>query len=250
MMRAVVLAAVVSSACDVAASRGPRETVVETRKLDPGGTVSLENANGSVRVEGWDQDSVRIEAEKRARGGATLEAIRIEIRGEGDRVDVVTRLPRRWLFGQSGWVRYRVMVPVGARLKIETANGGVEVQGVVGPVQASTVNGSVSILDTSGRVDASTVNGGIRATFRAVGEESHSFSTTNGSVAIALPQDVSGEFDARTVNGSIKTDFPLTVRGDGGGRRLEGRLGEGKARFEMRTINGSVKIERAPGSRS
>jgi len=249
--RTAVLAALVCSGCGVAdSSWGPAETVVENRKLDPGGTVSIENQNGSVRVEGWDQGSVRIEAEKRARGGASLEAIRVEISGEGDRLDVMTRLPRRWPFGQSGSVRYTVMVPRGAHLKVTTANGGVEVQGMAGPVRASTVNGSVTVLDASGRVEASTVNGGIRASFRATGDDSHSFSTTNGSVAVTLPQGVSGAFEARTTNGSIKTDFPLTVRGGAGGKRLEGRLGEGNARFEMRTVNGSVRIEKEPGSQS
>ena len=245
MRKALVLAAIACSACDGAVSGwGPHETVVETRRLDPGGTVFVANENGSIRVESWAQPNVRIEAEKQARGNDTLEAIRVEIRGEGDRVEVVTRLPRRWPFGQSGSVRYKVMLPEAARLEVETKNGGVEVQGVSGPVHVSTVNGSVSVLDSAGRVEAVTVNGGIRASFRAVRDESNSFSTTNGSVAVALPEDVSGAFEARTINGSIRTDFPLTVRGNGGGKRLEGRLGEGKARFEMKTINGSVRIEK------
>jgi hypothetical protein len=44
------------------------------------------------------------------------------------------------------------------------------------------------------------------------------------------------------VNGGISTDFPLTVSGRIGGRRLQGRLGDGRARFDLRTVNGSVKI--------
>lgn len=236
--------AVLVSACGVGHTDwGPGETVVETRRLDPDGTVSIENQNGSVRVDTWAESTVRIEAEKRA-AGIALKSIRIEIRGEGDRIDIETRLPRGSFFGHAGAVRYHVTVPERARVKVETANGRVEVRGLSGPVRASTVNGSVEVEGSSGRVEASTVNGSIRASLRDVAPEWHRFSTTNGSVDVSLPGGAGGEFEARTVNGRIETAFPLTVSGGRGSRRLQGRLGEGKARFEMSTVNGSVRIEK------
>lgn len=239
----LLVLAVLAPACGVHHTDwGPGETVVETRRLDPDGTVSIENQNGSVRVDTWAESTVRIEAEKRGAGTA-LKSIRIEIRGEGERVDIETRLPR-WFFGHAGAVRYHVTVPERAHVKVETANGRVEIRGVSGPVRASTVNGSVEVEGSSGRVEASTVNGSIRASLRDVAPEWHRFQTTNGSVDVSLPGGASGEFEARTVNGRIETDFPLTVSGGRGSRRLQGRLGDGKARFEMSTVNGSVRIEK------
>jgi DUF4097 and DUF4098 domain-containing protein YvlB len=221
-----------------------REQIEETRSFEPGGTFRLENVNGTVTIVAWDQDSVRIEAEKAANNEKALESIEVEIVGEGDWVEVKTRLPRsRSFFGSGGKVDYYVKIPARAKIQVETVNGKLEVEGIQGQVRASTVNGSVHIFDVSGEVESSTVNGSIEATYHEVDADGrHRFSTTNGSVTLRLPMDASGEFEARTVNGSIKTDFPLEVSGKFGHRRLRGRLGEGKGTFDISTVNGSVKI--------
>jgi len=73
-----------------------------------------------------------------------------------------------------------------------------------------------------------------------MGEEGrHEFSTVNGSVTLYLPAEASGQFEASTVNGRIHTDFPLEVSGKTGHRRLEGRLGQGRTRFQIKTVNGA-----------
>ena len=140
----LALPALALAGCDVAAM-GPeeREHFSDSRRLDARGTFSLENTNGTVTVETWSADSVSIEAEKKGPGDV-LDEIKIEVRGEGDRVEVKTRFPRV-SFGRSGHVEYRVKVPASARLEVTTTNGAVRVAGVslawwyaglVGPVLA------------------------------------------------------------------------------------------------------------------
>jgi hypothetical protein len=245
-LRAALLALVVPAVagCDVAAM-GPtdRENVSQTRRLDAQGTFTLENTNGAVIVEAWDQPTVSIEAEKVGPEGQ-LDQIQIEIRGEGDRVDVVTRHPRR-RWGRTGSVEYHVKVPAQARVEVETTNGSVRVTGTGGTLKATTTNGGVEITGAAGEVEAETTNGSIRTDFRrAPAGGWHRFTTTNGAVSLTLPGDVSGRFEASTVNGGISTDFPLQVSGRVGGRRLRGQLGGGSARFDVRTVNGSVKIRK------
>lgn len=250
-LRAAVLAVLVPAAlsgCDVAAM-GPteRQNVSETRRLDPQGTFTLQNTNGAVVLETWDQPTVSIEAEKVASEGQ-LEHIHIEIRGEGDHVDVVTRQPRH-TWGRSGSVEYHVKVPAQARVEVETTNGSVRVRGTSGSLKATTTNGRVEVTDAAGAVEAETTNGSIHTDFRTAPAEGwHRFSTTNGAVSLTLPGDASGQFSASTVNGGISTDFPLEVSGRVGGRRLRGQLGDGKARFDVRTVNGSVKIRKRDGA--
>lgn len=223
-----------------------RDTVVETRALDPGGAFTLENVNGRVTVATWSEPRVRIEAEKAASSEARLRELRVEIDGEGRRVDVRTRMPGGWLFGGGGSrVEYRITLPEGARVLVGTVNGSVEVTGVTGGLRASTTNGSVEVTDAAGAVEASTVNGGIRARYRVVDPEGrHSFSTTNGSISVSVGQGAGGRIEARTVNGSIESDLPLESTSRATRRRLEGRLGKGSGSLQMSTVNGSIHLRK------
>jgi DUF4097 and DUF4098 domain-containing protein YvlB len=252
-MRALVVVGLLTLVgCDFdEAMLSHRARFERTVALEPTGTFHLENVNGKVRIEPWDRAEVRIEAEKAASNEDYLEEIKIEVQGEGRRVDVRTRLPRGGFFlGGHGAVEYRIQLPARARAEVRTVNGGVEVDGMAGEVRAGTVNGTVRITEAAGSVDASTVNGSIRAEYqRAPGEGRHEFSTTNGSVTIYLPEEAGGEFDAQTVNGGMNTDFPLQVSGKIGNRRIQGRMGDGKARFRIRTVNGSVKVLKAGGGK-
>ena len=47
------------------------------------------------------------------------------------------------------------------------------------------------------------------------------------------------------MNGDIETDFPLTVTGKFGRRRIEGSIGGGGPVLEMETVNGAIKLEKA-----
>jgi DUF4097 and DUF4098 domain-containing protein YvlB len=227
-----------------------KATSSESRPLSKSGRFSLENTNGRVEVTGWDEAQVKIEATKRARSERSLEELRIEIEGEGDKVRVRTRYPRPHFLGGSGQVDYLVHVPRTARVSVENVNGRVEVAGVAAQVEASTINGSVEVRDAAGEVDASAVNGSVEASLSSVEPEGRSrLHATNGSVRLTLPADVNAEIEASTVNGGVGCDFDL----DGGRksrRRLEGRIGTGGARFDLGTVNGSVNVDRGLSSRA
>ena len=104
------------------------------------------------------------------------------------------------------------------------------------------------ITGAQGEVDASTVNGAIEVRYSETPNAgSHEFSTVNGGIGVYLPSSVSGEFNALAVNGSIETDLPLEVRGGkyGEPKKMEGRIGEGGAKFKFNAVNGSIKVYRA-----
>ena len=219
-------------------------TVDETRPLAANGELDLENTNGSVRLVAWDEAKVRIEATKRAGSERALEELKVEIEGQGDRVSVRTRYPHPHWLGRAGGVEYRVSVPRGARVRVNTVNGRVEVGGVTGSVHASTVNGSVDLTEVGGPIEASAVNGSVEVDVARVDPSARSgISSTNGSVRLTLPRDASADVEAHTVNGSVGCDFDLAdVRKSR--RKLEGRIGSGGARFELGTVNGSAHIDR------
>jgi hypothetical protein len=221
-----------------------RAAVDETRPLAANGELSLENTNGSVHLVAWDEAKVRIEATKRARSERALEELKVEIEGEGDRLSVRTRYPRPNWMGGAGSVEYRVSVPRGARVRVSTVNGRVEVDRVLGSVRASTVNGSVDLTGVGGPIEASAVNGSVEADVARVDPSSRNeLHTTNGSVRLTLPRDAGADVEAHTVNGSVGCDFDLADESRSR-RKIEGRIGAGGARFELATVNGSARIER------
>lgn len=221
-----------------------KETVEVTRPLSPTGELTLENTNGRVRVATWDQPRVRIEATKGAPTEDALRRIEVVVEGEGDRVAVRTRQPRGHVFGPGGQVEYHLTVPRGARVAVKNVNGSVELDGVEGAVHASTVNGSVEAERIGGEVEASSVNGSVQVSMARVAAGGRSqLGTTNGTVRLTLPRDASADVQAGTVNGRAHCDFDL-AGGTSSRRKLEGRIGEGGARFELRTVNGSATIDR------
>jgi DUF4097 and DUF4098 domain-containing protein YvlB len=250
---ALVLGAVTAlSACGV--PTGPlnaRDTVVETRSLDPNGSFSLENVNGRVEIEAWSKPEVRIEAERAAVNERALERLRVEVEGEGSSVEVKTRHERHggllsFLHG-GGKVDYHVTLPAGARVRLSTVNGPVEVQGVTGELRVKTVNGGVTIRDAAGEVQAETVNGAIDARYEAAPASGRQrFQTVNGGIEVSLPEGATGRLEAKTVNGSVGCDLPLSDT-EKSRRRLSGRLGPGDGDFHMETVNGSIHVRRGTG---
>jgi hypothetical protein len=199
-----------------------------------------------VHVSTWDEPRVRIEATKGAGTREALAAIEVVIESDGDGVRVRSKHPRG-LFGQrNGQVEYEVHVPRGARLAIRNVNGGVEIRGSGGALQASTVNGSVEATGIAGEFAVSTVNGSVGVTAARVAPGSrNSVRTTNGAARVTLPRDTAADVEAHTVNGGVHCDFELGSGARISRRSLEGRIGDGGARVELRTVNGSAQIDRA-----
>ena len=221
------------------ASAKAREDFEKVVPFSSGGHFSIKNDNGSITIKTWNENSIRIEAEKTAKNEEYLKDIEINVEGSGDSVSVETVHHRR---NNRGSVSYTITLPVEANVDARTANGSVNVKGVHGHLEVRSVNGSLKLEDIAGDIEAKTTNGSIRARYTQATKGRHSFHTTNGSVRIYLPAGAGGELDAQTVNGSITTDFPTTVTRVSR-RHLKGSFGSGGgASYEIETVNGSVKI--------
>ncbi|HEX7182000.1 MAG TPA: DUF4097 family beta strand repeat-containing protein [Thermoanaerobaculia bacterium] len=244
-----------------------------THPLAAGGTLTLENTNGSVTLEAWDRNEVRVEAEKRVKASSDEQAreimkrLQIEVKKDANSLSLVTKMPRKdsgllsWLSGSSydAGVTYRIRVPrsvtldagtvnggiklTGTRGKaeLETVNGTIQIEGAQGSFDLETTNGAIQVARTAGGVRASTTNGSIdvRLTEVAAGEDL-SFATTNGSVTLQLPRNARASVDAAATNGRVSSDFE--VDGESGKHRLEGDINGGGGRLRIRTTNGSVKL--------
>jgi hypothetical protein len=248
--------AVLAFVSTVAGAATARETIEETFAFEPGSHLRLENVNGSVRLEAWDRDEIRVVAEKKARASSAeraeelLRALEVRIEPVDGGLEVETRHPRAsdgvlsWLFGgSSGEVEYLIRLPRSADLDVSTVNGGVELDGVSGRLRLRSTNGGIEVVDGGGSLDAGTTNGSIAAevaTLSAV--DGFSLRTTNGRIHLALPADAGAELSAHTTNGSIETDLPVRIHGRLRRTRIEGTLNGGGPRLELATTNGSIRI--------
>ncbi|MGD8896187.1 MAG: DUF4097 family beta strand repeat-containing protein [Acidobacteriota bacterium] len=247
----VLVAAVALGACHYSGGAlVARDSLEESRALEPDGRFELENVNGRITLATWSKDEVLIEAERAAVSEEALERIQIDIDGEGDEVRVKTRYPRSkpwFMAGNPGKVDYHVTLPAGARARLKTVNGPVDVEGLHGDLRVESVNGGLELDDVGGEVRAHTVNGGIHAVFDVLPADGHhEFRTVNGGIEVTLPEGTTGRLEARTVNGSIDCDLPLDVERKSK-RRLVGRLGPGGGSFDVDTVNGSVDVRRSLG---
>jgi DUF4097 and DUF4098 domain-containing protein YvlB len=202
----------------------------ESIGVEPGGTLEVDLAAGSVEVETHDDPEVSVEA--RASG--------MQFRLEGDGTDAqlsgeVSGFMRGIFGGLS--VRVRVRVPEQYSLVIRTAGGSIEVEEIDGEVEAKTSGGSIAVEGAKGQVQLRTSGGGIRA------EEVYGdifARTSGGSIRI---EEVSGEVDARTSGGGIQVHDaggPVRVRTSGGS--VSARF-SGVPEGSLETSGGSIEVE-------
>jgi DUF4097 and DUF4098 domain-containing protein YvlB len=210
--------------------------------FSPGGTLHLENVNGSVDVRAWDRNEVEIHAVKSARrSAADLDLVSIETKSTPGRVDVSTKYPPDQ--GVDVTVEYQIHVPRRALLEtIATVNGNVRVTDVDGSGQLRTVNGDVEVYDCAGGFSARSTNGSVHEELQRLGANALSLETMNGSVLLAIPASAGAQLDAQSLNGEIRTEKPVMMNGSFGHGSFRGKLGAGGAPLKIRTVNGAIQI--------
>lgn len=199
----------------------------ESRPLDPGGAVEIENIVGSVEVIGWSEARVEITgtlaagAEKlEIDGSARRLRIRVEEEGRHSRMqptDLVIKLPRQ------------------AAVNVETVSADIVVRGVDGSVELESVSGRIEVEGTPSRLEVATVSGLITVDSAPAGSKLESVS---GDIEVAR---AAGGIDASNVSGEIRIEGGSLDNAD-----VESV--SGTIRIEVGTIEGSVDVETMSGT--
>ena len=221
----------------------------QTYPLTPTGRISIANINGDVHINVWDQDSVKVDAIKRADSQQRLSEATIDVTNTADSVKIKTKYPENQgnREGHAASVEYTLTVPRRASLEAaELVNGALEVEGIQGDVHASLVNGTVKAAALAGDVKLSTVNGGIEANVATFdGAKSVNLNSVNGPIVLLVPSGASADVKASTIHGAITNDFGLAVEdGQYVGHNLSGQIGAGGIRVRLNNVNGSIAIKR------
>ena len=235
------------------AIRDESEHFEHTYALNANGRLSLSNVNGSVIVEAWDRNEVKLEYTKTSDTKERLADVEIRIDSRPDYLSVETDYGD-WKKDKGGWrsnnrlqVDFHLMVPRGAVLnEVETVNGSVTVSNFINFTKISAVNGGVNAVNLRGTANLSTVNGEVSADFdRLETGNKINLNTVNGSARIVIPSDSNATLKVDSLNGNITNDFGLPVRkGKYVGRDLYGKIGTGDVMIRLSSVNGPLTISR------
>ncbi|MEQ1606811.1 MAG: DUF4097 family beta strand repeat-containing protein [Pyrinomonadaceae bacterium] len=237
------------------------EKFEQTYPLNAGGRVNVSNVNGSITVEAWDRNEVKLEYTKVADTKERLADVQVRIESKPEYFSAETDYDSwsgknsgdRWKNGGKLNVEFRLMVPRGAVLnEIETVNGSVTVSNFVNITRVSAVNGSVNASNIRGTAKLSTVNGEVKADFDRLETGSKiSCETVNGKVNLVIPSDANATIKVDSLNGNITNDWGLPIRkGKYVGRDLYGKLGNGDVQIRMSSVNGALAIGRKNDGKS
>jgi hypothetical protein len=225
-----------------------REHVCEVREHGMrarGGTIVVDpGVNGGAYVEGWDRDSVHIEA--RIQAWASTESAAREI-ARGVTIDTEGTISADGPpSGRRGWsVIFVMRVPTRSDLSIEATNGPVSVARVAGRMRLEAQNGPIRLDGVGGDVRVRAQNGPLSVTlagtrWEGVGLDAE---TVNGPATLTLPENFNARLETGTVNGPMNIDFPIVVQGRIS-RHIETQLGDGGPPIRVVTTNGPVVVRR------
>src|SRR5712692_10169352 len=180
--------------------------------LQPGGSLELQNVNGTVDVQGWDRNEIEVHAVKTAKHKESdLERVSIEVDAKPDAVSIATHYPQNE--GVEVAVEYTIHVPRGARVEhIGTVNGTLRVAGVETVEDLHTVNGNIEVFEAGGSVHAHTTNGNVHLELAHLQDKTGAGAeTTNGSLVLAVPSDLQADVEARCLNGNFFSERPTKI---------------------------------------
>ncbi len=250
---AVALAAVVLAVVPATLRASETEERFE-KSVDLAGVqkVRLQNVNGSIHLETWDQPTLSLVAVKKAKGGSAADTLReteIRIRKTGTTLDVETILPKHtgwnfffWWGRSTADVSYELKLPPAVPVQAETVNGKILAERRAGSLVLNTVNGSIRVSGQEGPVHANTVNGSLEVSFNGAARKSD-LETVNGSVTVTAARDSSIRYNLQTINGRIRSEFSdLKVEGKWGPKEARGDLNGGREPISVETVNGEVRL--------
>ncbi|MBS1841158.1 MAG: DUF4097 family beta strand repeat protein [Acidobacteria bacterium] len=280
---AVPFSTAVLLACAISAPKAGAEEWTKSYSVSGRANVHLDTNDGSVRVMTSDTKQVELRV---IYNGYTLDKnLKIESRQDGDRVELSARETSHWGWGihVNRGLRLEVNMPKNADLTVESGDGSVETQAVMGSldihtgdghikvegakgqIKLRTGDGSIEGRDLDGQIDADSGDGHITLDGRfdslniRTGDgsitahaqpgskvvESWSIHTGDGSVDLALPGDLNANIDAQTNDGRISLGIPVMVEGMFSNSQIRGKMNSGGQSVKIHTGDGSIRLSKS-----
>ena len=233
----------------------------------------IDNIWGNVRVRsGAAREIVVTVSEKRSAPTQELfelskEMIYLDVQADDAGVSMVVG-KREHLSGRRDRCRgcrvdyqFDVTVPPGTQVDVSTVtDGGIDVAGTGGPVNASNVNGPVAAKDLQDCAQIESVNGAVDVSFVHAPSHDCSIKTINGDITLTVPGSAGLDAALSMMQGEVMSEFDLeslalpakVEQTQQDGRfvyRVEQaagiRLGKGGPTFTIESLNGDLRIRKS-----
>jgi hypothetical protein len=151
-------------------------------------------------------------------------------------------------------------------MKVHTADGSVALEDLHGDLRLTASDGNISVHNVTGTLDARASDGHMTVDGQFSSVQLHTsdgnldfalaagsqltaasrIESSDGHVAIKLPQNLAADLDISTSDGHIACALPLAMdhynSGDSGAHHLHGHLNAGGTSLTIRTADGNVSI--------
>lgn len=247
-LRAAWIAALLVCLLPAFALADETERVHRVVPLGPGGTVTLHNFSGDVRITGADVNEVTIDAVRTA-ARDRLDHIKLDVQSSGSSVTIEANKK------DSGWdsqnnnvvkTEFDIQVPRGTVLDVDVFSSGVTVRGVTGSQSIKTFSGEARVEDAASKVTCKTFSGAVSLKIApAVAAPELNLETFSGGIDLRLPEAARAELSFDSFSGKMTADVPLTVQEQRKGHVRAGlNGGDGQSAVRLKTFSGDVKIGR------
>lgn len=196
--------------------------------LSAKGSVKAFNYSGSLRIIGWDRDSVHVtgsaDAGARVFGGGGPDGIKLGVEGAGPgtpRADLVVRVPATaqvWARGAATAVTVEGLI---GSVDVGSVSGDVRVEGAPSDLVVETMDGSLEILGSPGTLRAKTASGAL--TWRGSGSGatlasvSGRVTAAGGPLGTARIETVTGDV---VLTAAIRSDASIVIESHSGSVEL------------------------------
>lgn len=252
-MRTLAIATLLAALAGTAGAQAGTADFHWAKALPSGSHVRVHNISGNVDVVPSTSGQVEVTGHRTARASQDLHTVVHEGSGGID-VCVVYADDEcdehgihghhdRW-GGDEGDINLRVAVPAGLQVAASSVSGNVGIDGAQGDIDANSVSGDVTLEHLrASSLTAKSVSGSIDAQLDALtGNGALEFRSVSGDVTMQVPKSFDADLHLSTVSGELTSDFPVTLNGGFGRRRIDARIGNGGRRLDISTVSGDVRI--------
>jgi hypothetical protein len=140
---------------------------------------------------------------------------------------------------------YAIAAPAASQLRIETANGAVNIDSMSGAAVVVAANGAVATVAHAGSISVEAANGAIDCDVAALDTaEAAALHSSNGRITLYLPADAAIAFDIVTSNGKANIEGFTNVNYSlNEAKHKTGTIGGGGAAVTLRSENGNVNLQ-------